>query len=120
MPPDDPTTADPALEDAIPAVPGSGPEDATLALPAALTLTWADTLHGELQRRLARDAVVLVDGAAVERASTPCLQLLVAAATAARGQGGRFQLANPSTVLAAAVRELGLQAALMSEQGGQP
>ncbi len=83
-----------------------------LSLPASLDLTGADALRTQLQDCLASHDTVLIDGSAVERVSTACLQVLVAARTEAGGQGQSFTLTAMSTALGSAVRDLGLLAAL--------
>ncbi len=83
-----------------------------LALPPMLDLTRADALHGELRDRIAQDAAVRIDASAVELASTACMQLLVAAAVAARARGRTFEILAPSRMLSDAARDLGLAACL--------
>ncbi len=90
----------------------SEPVDSALRLPSSLDLTRADALQGDLLARTGRAAPLVIDGRAVERVSTPCLQLLVAAAAGARAHGLAFELMAASDVLDGAARELGLAAAL--------
>ena len=96
------------------AQPGSDPALA-FNLPQSLDLTAADRLHATLQGMVARDCAVLLDGSGVERASTVCLQLLVAASAASRGRGLAFRVASPSASLRNAAQDLGLCAALGME-----
>lgn len=72
----------------------------------------ADALHGALQGLVAHRGALLIDGSDVERAGTPCLQVLVAGAVAARANGIDFRVLQPSRVLCEAVRDLGLCRAL--------
>jgi anti-anti-sigma regulatory factor len=53
---------------------------------------------------------VLVDASAVDRVSTSCIQVLLAAARSADGAGTPFKIANASAALRAALADLGLQA----------
>ena len=79
-----------------------------LILPQTLDLTRADALHSAVQAALAQDGDVCLDGSDVAHISTACLQVLVATAAAARGQGRGFVLDAPSDVLRGAARDLGL------------
>lgn len=56
-----------------------------------------------------------IDGALVERVSTPCLQVLAAGAAAARHAGLAFRILAPSPVLLAAIADLDLVAAIPVE-----
>ena len=76
-------------------------------LPASLDLTGAEPLHHALKDLLIEGAIHL-DGAAVERVSTPALQVLAAAARAARGRNIPFTLSDASGVLSNAIADLGL------------
>lgn len=55
-----------------------------------------------------RAGPVAVDASAVERAGTPCLQVLLAAAAAWKSDGMAFRIAAPSPEFAKAVSLLGL------------
>lgn len=85
-----------------------------LTLPASLDLTGAEALRDALRAGLQEGALRL-DGAAVERVSTPCLQVLAAAVASARGAGIDFRLASASPVLRAAIADLDLCAAIPEE-----
>jgi chemotaxis protein CheX len=87
----------------------------TLLLPPVLDLTRAESLHGDLQAWMARDAAVRVDGRAVERVSTACLQVMAAAAVTAHAHGRSFKMLTPSETLLNALRDLGLSNLLMPE-----
>jgi len=87
-----------------------------LLLPAVLDLTCAETLHDDLQACMTRGNV-RVDGSAVERVGTACLQLLAAAAVTVRAQGREFNLLTPSEPLLHAVRDVGLSSLLMQGAG---
>ncbi len=86
-----------------------------LRLGPLLDLTAADALHRQLQERVEHGGALNIDGADVERVSTPCLQLLVAAALSARAHGMPFGIVTPSTVLGSAIADLGLGHALGME-----
>ena len=88
-----------------------------LLLAASLELTHADALRGDLQHALAHDGALVIDGSGVERVSTACIQLLVAAAAGARVRGLAFQLAATSVALTEAIRDLGLCRALCMKEG---
>ena len=76
--------------------------DEVLDLAQAVNLrdTMATLLHG--------DGVVL-DASAVERMSTPCTQVLLAAGRAAEQAGLSFVILNASTAFRTALADLGLQ-----------
>ncbi len=91
-----------------------------LMLPPVLDLTCAESLHDDLQACMTHGAVhgaVRVDGSAVERVGTACLQLLAAAAVTVRAQGREFNLLTPSEPLLHAVRDVGLSNLLMQGAG---
>lgn len=83
--------------------------DDLVALPAELGLAAAEPLRAALVRAIDAGAALTIDGAAVERISTACLQVLLAAARAAERGGMAFRIINPSQVLSDAVRDLALQ-----------
>jgi anti-anti-sigma regulatory factor len=91
------------------------PDGAALCLPPSLDLTRADALRSELLACLARGGPLQIDGSAVDRVSTACVQLLVAASVSVRERGGIFELAMPSAVLRHAIRDLGLAPCLGTE-----
>jgi anti-anti-sigma regulatory factor len=74
----------------------------------------AETLCRSLATHLAEGGLTL-DGAAVERISTPCLQILAAAAATARERRQPFRLLHASADLRAAATDLGLAAAIPFE-----
>jgi len=83
-------------------------------LPASLDLTEAEALCHALRDRL-QAGTLLLDAHAVERISTPCLQLLAAAAAGAAQRGVAFRLRRASGAFSAAVVDLGLTAAIPIE-----
>jgi chemotaxis protein CheX len=90
-------------------LPGPKPEPAVSMLPQILDLTGARPLRDSLAGLLSRGTVVL-DASAVERMSTPCAQVLLAAGRAAGPAGTAFKITNPSTVFRTALADLGLWA----------
>jgi chemotaxis protein CheX len=89
-----------------------------MTLPASLDLTLADTLHHSLLERIANERPLAIDGSEVERVSTPCVQLLVAASASARAHGLPFRIVSASQILSDAARDLGLSRALGLEDVG--
>ncbi|MFC7478224.1 STAS domain-containing protein [Dankookia sp. GCM10030260] len=83
-------------------------------LPDMLDLTAADPLCHALRERL-HDGVLILDGSRTARISTPCLQVLAAAAASAGATGIGFRLRHASPVLSAAISDLGLAAVLPHE-----
>lgn len=77
------------------------------SLPPSLDLSVAEPLRHSLSGLLHENALDL-DGAAVERVSTPCLQVIVAAIARARVIGVKPMLRNASPALSGAISELGL------------
>jgi chemotaxis protein CheX len=77
-------------------------------LPQALDLTRARAMREQMTILLRNGAVVL-DAGAVERMSTPCLQVLLAAGHAAEAAHSKFRIFNASDCFRAAVADLGLQ-----------
>jgi len=92
--------------------------EGALHLVPALDLTRAESLHGELQSLAAAGTAMVIDGSDVEIVSTPCLQLLAAAAADARRRGVPFMLQPRSDVLQQAVEDLGLVMYLREEMAG--
>jgi anti-anti-sigma regulatory factor len=85
---------------------------AILRLPPVLDSGGAEGLRRGLQESLARSGGVAVQGGDVERVSTACLQVLVAAARTARSRGQTFRLEAASSCLHTALEELGLSAVI--------
>ena len=85
-----------------------------ISLPAILDIQASAALRDDMLRALAEGAVSL-DGAAVERVSTACLQVIASAAAGAADQGASFGLRRASPALAAAIADLGLSPAIPQE-----
>ena len=86
---------------------------ARLALGADLNLAAAEPLRERLATALEAGEALMVDGAKVERTSTACLQVLVAAARQARRAGLAWLILDPSAALAEAVHDLALHNELL-------
>lgn len=82
-------------------------------LPPSLDLGAAEALLQTVRDVLQEGGSI--DGALVERVSTPCLQVLAAAAASARQDGLAFRILAPSAVLLAAIADLDLVAAIPVE-----
>ena len=94
----------------------SGAEDAgrtRLTLPGTLDNGGAPALRESFLSALEAGTAVVVAGAAVERVSTPCLQVMLARAAAVADAGRDFALAQPSEALISAFDDLGLFPVLM-------
>ena len=89
--------------------PGQGSGKPLTRLPSGLDLTGAQFLRDTLVAQLT-DGSLLLDASAVERMSTPCVQVLLAAARAADLAGSPFQVRDASEVFQAALADLGLKA----------
>jgi chemotaxis protein CheX len=83
-------------------------------LPSSLELAAAESLRRKLQDKIRGARPIVLVGSAVERVSTPCLQVLVAASKTAAEHGLSFVLREPSKVLLDALADLGLEQALTS------
>ena len=88
------------------------PRCPSLLLAAELDLQAAEPLRERLAEALDAGGELSVDGSKVERVSTACLQVLVAAAHQARRTNLAFLVVRPSTVLERAVADLALHDAL--------
>jgi len=87
--------------------------DGKLSLPAVMDLLQAGALKAQIQQGLASRTGMTIDGSAVQRISSPCLQVLVAGAAAfAKAGGPSMTIANPSAALLETVTLLGLKDAL--------
>ena len=84
------------------------PHDDAIMLPSSLDLLSAEPLRSSLVEALARAAAITLSGSEVERASTPCLQVLLAAGRAADKSGTAFLIRDPSATLSGAMADLGL------------
>ncbi|MGY3454456.1 STAS domain-containing protein [Bradyrhizobium sp. USDA 4353] len=78
------------------------------ALPQMLDLTQAVPLRDEMVRLAAAGSIAL-DASGVERMSTPCVQILLAAARGAKAANKPFKITQASELFRTAVAELGLR-----------
>ena len=84
-----------------------------LSLPAIADLLQAAPLKQELERALASGGGVVVDASAVQRISSPYLQVLLAGQNAfAKAGGPSLSITNPSAAFLETVSVLGLAGAL--------
>ncbi len=73
-----------------------------------LDLAAAPGLVHALRQYVALSDSVVLDGEAVERVSTPCIQILLATAMDAQSRGISFRFRESSPALTNAIAELGL------------
>ncbi len=78
-------------------------------LPVVLGLTEAQSLRDTMVALLSGGSLLL-DASAVERMSTPCAQVLLAAGRAAGLAGSSFRIVDASEAFQAALADLGLKA----------
>lgn len=91
---------------------GEGNGD-NVMLPAVADLTEAGPLKQKLEQALASGNGIIVDASAVQRISSPCLQVLVAGVNAFANAGGTsLTIENPSDAFRETVSVLGLMNAL--------
>ncbi|MGJ4891869.1 STAS domain-containing protein [Bradyrhizobium sp. HKCCYLRH3099] len=81
--------------------------DGAYVLPQMLDLTQASQLRDEMVR-LASAGDIVLDASGVERMSTPCVQILLAAARGAGAAHKSFKITQASELFRTAVTELGL------------
>ena len=81
---------------------------AAYALPQMLDLTQAAQLRDEMIR-IAEGGSIELDASGVERMSTPCVQILLAAGRGARAANKSFKITQASELFRTAVAELGLR-----------
>jgi chemotaxis protein CheX len=85
-----------------------------IKLPAALDNTVPAELKDVLLQETRAGTTVRLDAAAVDKVSTPCVQLLLAAAEFIARREARLVLATPSEALVEAFSDLGPFATLMT------
>ena len=79
-----------------------------LVMPAVLDLTTADTLKQSLLNALACGPVVEIDAGAVQRITSPCLQVFAAAAKGLPEIGGTMRFTNVPDIFRETADTLGL------------
>lgn len=77
-------------------------------LPREMDLLAAEGLKADLVKLLQDDGNLVIDGSSVERLSTPCVEILVAADAAFTETQRTFEISNPSASLCEAMETLGL------------
>lgn len=87
-------------------------EGGKVTLPAVLDLTKAASLKDCLLSAMAAAPTVTVDASALQRITTPCLQLFVAAARDLSAEGGALHFENVPDTMASAAAILGLSSVL--------
>ena len=85
----------------------SASRHSSIPLPQILDLGVAETLHKTLAEYGKTKSKLRIDGTSVERATTPCVQILVAAGKSAEAQGQEVSY-RLSDHLREVVNELGL------------
>ncbi|CCD96264.1 conserved hypothetical protein; putative Sulphate transporter/antisigma-factor antagonist STAS [Bradyrhizobium sp. ORS 375] len=90
--------------------PGAADESQIAAhpLPQMLDLTQAAQLRDEMIQ-LANAGDILLDASGVERMSTPCVQILLAAGRGARAANRSFRIMQASELFRTAIADLGLR-----------
>jgi anti-anti-sigma regulatory factor len=78
------------------------------SLPADLGLDAAAALKASLQEEMASGGAIVVQADAVEKITTPCVQILLAACLESARQQRDFRLDNPSDTLRRALGDLGI------------
>ena len=89
-------------------------DELEIKLPSVLDKAVPAVLRDVLLQETRAGTTVRLEAAAVDKVSTPCVQLLLAAAEFVTRRGARFVLAKPSEALVEAFNDLGLFATLMT------
>ena len=90
-------------------------DSSVIDLDSDLDLVAAATLKERLVEAVDGDVAVVIDASSVERLTTPCAQVLVAAVQSLTGQDKSLTLRNPSEAFVEAVSDLGLDAVLQQK-----
>lgn len=85
-----------------------------LTLPGTLDQRTAAPLREAFLSAVGAGRAVVVDAAAVDRLSTACIQVLIAAGRAVQAAGQTFTVAAPSEALVSAFDDLGLFPVMMT------
>lgn len=83
-------------------------ESSAIALPAMMDINACAVLHSTILEHITSASSLELDGSAVERVSTPGVQLLLCAAQSMQSQGHTVRLHRPSQTLSHAIDDLGL------------
>jgi chemotaxis protein CheX len=87
--------------------------DGTIVLAPVADVAVACDVTEALRDALERQAPVVIDAAAVEDLSTPCAQVLAAAAASFSDANVSLSFRHPSDAFIAAINRIGLYAAMM-------
>jgi chemotaxis protein CheX len=87
---------------------------AEVKLVPILDMAVADLLLSCAKECVQKASHVEIDGQDVERLSTPCVQVLLAAAKAMADKGGRFLVKNVSSGFERGMKDLGLEEYLLN------
>ncbi len=79
-----------------------------LKLLPILDMAAADDFLESLKSCVSQNKNLTLDGAEVERVSTPCIQVLLAAASKVEKAGGQFSIVNATPMFERGMRELGV------------
>lgn len=83
-------------------------DNVVIGLVSILDMSVADDLLSQLRESVAGHKNLSLNAQNVERLSTPCVQIMLAAATEIENKGGRFTVENASKGFERSMRELGL------------
>lgn len=86
----------------------SSDDASRLDLPPVMDIAVAGELHGALRQAAERGMPLTINAESVERMSTPCAQVLLAAANTMTRSNMAFTLASPSDGFIEAFSDLGL------------
>jgi len=84
-------------------------ESHQIRLPEDCDTGWAVEFHAALTGAGALPLDMVIDGAGVQRVTTPAIQLLLSIARSIGAENGQFSLQNPAPVLRDALTHLGLE-----------
>lgn len=84
-------------------------QEQKVELPQDLDMLYAEQLKTQLLEALDGDEPIVLQGSAVGRVSSSCIQVIFAAAQSAKEQGRTLELQASSDVLAEAFIDLGLE-----------
>ncbi len=83
-------------------------DQAIMRLESVLDMAVADAFLGALTKTVVKHNSLVLDAEDVERVSTPCVQVMLAAALKMERTGGHFLIKNISSGFERGMRELGL------------
>ena len=80
----------------------------SIRLEEILDIIGAERLHEDLKKAVVEADIVVLQASHVQRVTTPCFQLMLAAAKALAAKGGELVIEAPSDAFSAAMGDLGL------------